>query len=179
MIEYLTAFASIIRLFWQPIKSCKTKYSILLATEKYTYDNYRFFDGQLYDDENPKQYGQIYRLTKYNQDYQFNSLDGKTTLEPGDDVATMRLGDGWRMPTKEEWENFLELANEEFETNEEGVIFTFKNGEKLMLPFTGYYSTNGGGFRQTGEFYYWSSTLTTEQTTFPGNGGPGSNIYGY
>lgn len=145
---------------------------------KYTYDNYRFFDGQLYDDENPKQSGQIYRLTKYNQDYQFNSLDGKTTLEPGDDVATMRLGDGWRMPTKEEWENFLELANEEFETNEEGVIFTFKNGEKLMLPFTGYYSTNGGGFRQTGEFYYWSSTLTTEQTTSPGNGGPGSNIYG-
>ena len=147
---------------------------------KYTYDNYRFFDGVLYDDkENDKQSNQIYKLTKYTQDYQFNSLDGKTILEPGDDVATMRLGNGWRMPTKEEWERFLSFIDT-YEVNDEqkAVIFTFKNGEQLTLPFTGYYTTNGGGFRQAGEFYYWSSTLTNERTTMPGNGGPGSNIYG-
>lgn len=150
------------------------------SKEKYTYDNYRFFDGITYDvNDSPNDEPKIYKLTKYTSDEKGNSLDGKTILEPGDDVATMRLGDGWRMPTKEEWEKFLELATN-YEIDENDVIFNFTNGAQVILPFTGFYTSNGGKFKQSTDFYYWSSTLTNIQTANPNETkSPGGNISGY
>ncbi|MCQ2155038.1 MAG: hypothetical protein MJY55_04395 [Bacteroidales bacterium] len=37
----------------------------------------------------------------------YNSTDNKTTLVAGDDAATIKWGDGWRMPTKEEFEKII------------------------------------------------------------------------
>ena len=49
-------------------------------------------------------------LTKYcsNAGYGYNGYtDNLTTLQTGDDAATAQWGSGWRMPTKEEWQELL------------------------------------------------------------------------
>ena len=153
---------------------------------KYTYDNYRYFDAVMRENENkehldnPKTNGWIYKLTKYSLP-EFNSTgDNITVLEPGDDVATMRLGNGWRMPTYEEWKRFDELCTEAKETDE-GIEFSFANGEKVMLPYTGRYSSNFGDFGPTNthEFYYWSSSLrTTKAANIGDDVGPGGWVDG-
>ena len=152
------------------------------SKEKYTFDNYRFFDGKVWDDNDNRQNmkGKMYKLTKYQIDFEYNNVDGYDRLEPGDDVATMRLGNGWRMPTKEEWDKFLELAGGGYkELNETGAVFAFQNGAEVTLPYTGAYRINKGTFKNSKEFYYWSSDLVTKKTTNASDSsGMGANIYG-
>lgn len=38
----------------------------------------------------------------------YNEFDEKTILEPGDDIATIRLGENWRTPTFEEWQELFD-----------------------------------------------------------------------
>ena len=118
----------------------------------YTYDNYRYFNGTTAE------------LSKYRLDEDENSEDNKTVLDPEDDVATMRWGNGWRMPTQDEWDAlFTQYANT-VEEDEKGLILTFSDKEEtLSLPKTGYYSYNGGGWRDASGYYYWSSTLSTQK----------------
>lgn len=118
----------------------------------YTYDNYRYFNGTTAE------------LSKYRLDEDGNREDNKTVLDPEDDVATMRWGNGWRMPTQDEWDAlFTQYANT-VEEDEKGLILTFSDKEEtLSLPKTGYYSYNGGGWRDASGYYYWSSTLSTQK----------------
>lgn len=118
----------------------------------YTYDNYRYSNGTTAE------------LSKYRLDEDENSEDNKTVLDPEDDVATMRWGNGWRMPTQDEWDAlFTQYANT-VEEDEKGLILTFSDKEEtLSLPKTGYYSYNGGGWRDASGYYYWSSTLSTQK----------------
>lgn len=116
----------------------------------YTYDNYRYFNGSTGE------------LSKYRLDDSGNSEDGKSVLDPEDDVATMRWGDGWRMPTQDEWDELFTKYAQTIEENEEGLTLTFENGNTLFLPKTGYYSYNGGDWRDASGYYYWSSTLSTQ-----------------
>ena len=37
----------------------------------------------------------------------YNRADGLTTLDSGDDAATVLWGADWRIPTKAEWEELL------------------------------------------------------------------------
>ena len=90
------------------------------------------------------------------------SEDGRTVLEPMDDVATVRLGDGWRMPTEDEWRELLQLGYEiKTVDGKTGVAFKAENGNELFLPQTGYY-----GWRNTlywtDSCYYWSSSLSAK-----------------
>ena len=107
------------------------------------------------------QYGDGSTFTKY------TGSDGLTTLLPEDDAATANWGEGWRMPTKEE---FQELYNNTTVTwtQQNGVngrLFTADNGNSLFLPAAGYrrYSS----LYDTGIFGdYWSSSPGTD---YPGN----------
>ena len=46
--------------------------------------------------------GSFSSLTKYNTSSSYGTVDNKTTLEPEDDVAHVKWGGSWRMPTKAE-----------------------------------------------------------------------------
>jgi len=104
-------------------------------------------------------------LTKYcsNASYGFEGFtDGLTTLLPEDDAATANWGNGWRMPTQEEWE---ELKNNTTVTwtqqnSVNGRLFTASNGNSLFLPAAGYRDDvlNFAGVWG----YYWSSSLYTD-----------------
>ena len=85
--------------------------------------------------------GDIKHYTKYNE------TDKLTLLQPEDDAATANLGNNYRIPTKEEWEELLALCTWEYVTKKnkdnETVIEYWKvvgpNGNFIILPYAGWY----------------------------------------
>ena len=107
-------------------------------------------------------------LTKYcNNAYLGYSgfTDNLTTLLPEDDAATANWGNGWRMPTKEEWlELFYNTTN--IWTTQNGVngrLFTAPNGNRVFLPATGY-RCNGDLNYAGSDGNYWSNSLDTDHS---------------
>ncbi|MBR6346487.1 MAG: Ig-like domain-containing protein [Bacteroidales bacterium] len=106
-------------------------------------------------------------FTKYNPTRVYGTFDNKTVLDPEDDVAHIKLGGSWRMPTDAEW---VELKNnctwtwiENYNgTGINGQIITSKiNGIKIFLPATGLRCNTGNS--GVGSFGgYWSSSLTVD-----------------
>ena len=104
-------------------------------------------------------------LTKYCNDasYGYNGFtDNLTTLLPEDDAATANWGNGWRMPTKEEWQELYQNTTVTWTTRNgvNGRLFTASNGNSLFLPAAGYrwYAE----LDDAGDYgYYWSSSLYT------------------
>ena len=85
--------------------------------------------------------GAIKRYTKYNE------IDKLTLLQPEDDAATANLGENYRTPTKEDWQELVEectwwVATKKNKYNET-VIDYWKvvgpNGNFIILPSAGYY----------------------------------------
>ena len=102
-------------------------------------------------------------LTKYcnNPDYGYNGyIDNLTTLLPEDDAATANWGDGWCMPTYDQW---LELKQNTTlywtaQNGVNGMLFTASNGNSLFLPADGLRWDNE--FQYAGnDGYFWSSSL--------------------
>ena len=87
----------------------------------------------------------VFSYTKYNE------TDKLTLLQPEDDAATANLGENYRTPTKEEWEELLANCTWEVATktnkNNETVIDYWKvvgpNGNFIILPSTGCYGRRG------------------------------------
>ena len=106
-------------------------------------------------------------LTKYctMADYGYNGfVDNLTTLEPEDDVAYVKLGGKWRMPTIKEMEELLDPSNCSWVwTTLNGIngleITSQKTLNTIFLP------AGGGKFASSGlssvgsGAYYWSSSL--------------------
>ena len=61
--------------------------------KKYTANNYKYYKWGEYE---------LKRIKKYNEE------DGKTVIEPDDDVARVNLGVGYRIPTQEDWKELLD-----------------------------------------------------------------------
>ena len=107
-----------------------------------------------------------YELTKYCgmplyglYDYS----DSLTTLEAFDDAAVVNLGDGARMPTREEWQELKDHTSSSWITRNgvKGCLLTASNGNSIFLPTAGtcedstqYYMGNYGS--------YWSSSVVTD-----------------
>ena len=95
-------------------------------------------------------------LTKY-------FADDLTTLLPEDDAATANLGDNWRMPTKEEWQELYNNTDVTWTTQNgvNGCLFTASNDNSLFLPAAGYH--NYSSLNVAGIYgLYWSSSLYTD-----------------
>ena len=114
--------------------------------------------------------GSYNTLTKYcdSPNFGYNGFtDNLTILLPEDDAAAVNWGNGWRMPTQEEWEELCENTTSTW-TTQNGVggrLYTAPNGNSLFLPASGsiwlgelmiiWYSNDDVIYSG----YYWSSSL--------------------
>ena len=103
-------------------------------------------------------------FSKYNTISSYGSIDNKTVLEPEDDVASVKLGGNWRMPTDAEWIELSTKCTWTWTTNYNGTgvmgrIVTATNGNSIFLPAAGY--RRGTNLKVAGsDGAYWSSSLT-------------------
>ncbi len=100
-------------------------------------------------------------MTKYCTDSSYGTVDNKTTLAPGDDVAHVKWGGNWRMPTRAEQDELREKCKWEW-TTVNGVsgykVTSKKNGNSIFLPAAG--SRYGTEVYYRGSYgYFWSSSL--------------------
>lgn len=119
--------------------------------ESYMWDSYKFYhEGTM-------------KLTKYcnNKIYGYEEFtDNLTALEPEDDVAHVKWGGNWRIPSKEE---FLELMNTDnctwTYTTMNGMtgyrVESKKNGNSIFLPDASDNHGCQGGL-------YWTNTIDIE-----------------
>ena len=116
--------------------------------EIYRSSNYRFY------------YEGTMQLTKYCNDkiYGYEEYtDTLTTLEPEDDVAHVKWGDGWRMPSKDEFLELMDTTNCVWiYTNMNGMtgykVESKKNGNSIFLPDASDSHGCGGGL-------YWANCI--------------------
>ena len=99
-------------------------------------------------------------MTRYCTDPTYGTQDGCVTLLPEDDAAHVQLGDRWRMPAGEEFQELLDKCNTEWTkvNGVNGIKVTGLNGNSIFLPASGY--RTGTGIYLAGLYgYYWSSSL--------------------
>ena len=112
-----------------------------------------------------KNYKWATELGEYTKYYPETPIKEDMVLWPEDDAASYLWGNGWRMPTKEEFEELCDGSVCSIVHTErdgvEGVEFTSKiNGNKLFLPSCGYKSDDNVLYLNQG--HYWSSTINLE-----------------
>lgn len=96
--------------------------------------------------------GSSYTLTKYCTDNYYGTVDGKTELDPEDDVAYVKWGGSWHMPTYDEMRELVDECDMTYATNNgvKGVQFTGPNGKTMFLPNCKIESNYG---------YYWVNEI--------------------
>ncbi len=102
-------------------------------------------------------------LNKYNYDESYGVVDNKYVLEPEDDVAHVRLGGKWRIPTSDECEELIDLCASIW-TTENGVSgrrFTGPNGNSIFLPAAGYRYAFDPIHNEGDRGCYWTSAKGT------------------
>ena len=107
-------------------------------------------------------------LTKYCTDSDYGTVDNKTTLDPEDDVAHVKWGGSWRMPTLDEQNELLNNCTWTWTTlnGVNGYKVTGPNGNSIFLPAAGYrYGTEAN--YSTGSYgYYRSSSLSSNDSYY-------------
>ena len=102
---------------------------------------------------------------KYNTSDSYGTVDNKTVLEPEDDVAHVKLGGKWRIPTDAEWTELMAKCTWTWVTNYNGSgingrLVKATNGNSIFLPAAGRrYGATLNNVCSSG--YYWSSSLYT------------------
>lgn len=110
----------------------------------------------------------LFSLTKYCSIRKYGAdryVDNLTTLQPCDDVATVRWGSKWRIPTVDELQELCDKCTWEWTTvnGQNGSRITGPNGNSIFLPVTGMYNHKGYDPSLSGNNgYIWSSTLNTD-----------------
>ena len=94
--------------------------------------------------------------------------DNKLILDAVDDIAAVEFGSNYRMPTKAEIEELIELPNK-LVTNHNGVhglngrVFTGTNGNTLFIPAAGYF--DGSTHDLVGSrCFLWAGSLNSDYT---------------
>ena len=105
-------------------------------------------------------------FSKYNTDSSLGNVDNKTVLEPEDDVAHVKLGGKWRIPTDAEWTELRTKCTWTWVSNYNdsginGVLVKATNGNSIFLSAAGgRIGTSLSGADSCGS--YSSSSLYTE-----------------
>ena len=106
------------------------------SKNSYTWTNYKWCKGT------------NNRLTKYNSTGFWGWNDGKSKLEQPDDVAHIRWGGKWRIPTKSEWQELIDNCNWEWTSlnGVNGYIITSNKQEfsdqSIFIPAAGHMYEN-------------------------------------
>jgi uncharacterized protein YjdB len=122
--------------------------------ENYSWSTYKWCNGS------------YNTLTKYNTKSSYGNVDNKTVLESSDDVASVKLGGKWRMPTDAEWTKLRKQCTWTWVTNYNGSgingrLVKATNGNSIFLPAAGYrYGTDLYSAGSDGR--YWFSSLSTD-----------------
>ena len=116
--------------------------------ENYSWETYKYYDDT------------YSHVTKYCTNGNYGVVDGIKTLEAVDDVANVKWGGVWRMPTYEEQEELRKKCTWKWTVveNVSGYEVTGPNGNSIFLPVTGY-KNEDDVFNAKNGGYYWSSTL--------------------
>ena len=108
-------------------------------TSDYLFDDYKWYVSEtsgLDKDNNVF----VFSFNRYNNE------DGKTNLDSEDDVAYVKWGGNWRMPTKEECQELIDSCTCTWETvnGVNGIRFTSKKkgyeDRSVFMPATGYHN---------------------------------------
>jgi hypothetical protein len=106
-----------------------------------------------------------YKYDGYDTMTKYNSSDGKTILEPSDDVARFHMGGSWRTPTEEDFQILLTNTTNKWVKVVNGVkgrLFTSKADTSKTLFFPACGNCSGGNVYSVGYFgHYWSSSLNS------------------
>ena len=102
----------------------------------------------------------------------YNEKDGKTVLELEDDAANAYLGVGYRIPTKEDWEELLEdckweavttTLSEIIDPSQKKVIARWKvtgpSGNSIVLPMTSGFRSDAWDVQPDYDIYYTTANL--------------------
>lgn len=102
----------------------------------------------------------------------YNEKDGKTVLDLNDDAARANIGAGYRIPTKEDWEELLEdckweavttTLSEIIDPSQKKVIVRWKvtgpSGNSIVLPTTSGFKADGWGVQPDIDTYYTTANL--------------------
>lgn len=95
-------------------------------------------------------------ITKYCTMKAYGSVDNKTELDASDDAAVIYWGEGWRIPTNDEWQELEEecLKESVIVNGVPGLRLTSRTtGESIFLPVSVF------SLESTGQSGYWSSSL--------------------
>ena len=140
--------------------------------------NWRIIDGKTMTGYNWASYKWSDGSSKY------GTVDNKTVLDPEDDVAHVKLGGEWRMPTDAEW---TELRTKKFtwtwksnygSTNVNGRLVTGPNGNSIFLPAAGErYDTRLSDAGSIG--YYGTSSVGASSNRVSGESFSSSSVNGY
>ena len=126
--------------------------------DKYNWSNYKWSEGDYFP------------LTKYITKSEYGTVDNKKVLDPEDDVAQVKWGGDWRMPTKDDLKELFDNTTNEWTTlnGVNGLKFTSKtNGNVIFLPAAGYCtSSRNPNYRGT-LGWYWSSSLDDPSKSEP------------
>ncbi len=122
-----------------------------------------------------KYYSDNYKHFKINENLnilKYNEKDGKEVLDLNDDAARVNLGVGYRIPTKEDWEELLEdckweavttTFSEIIDPSQKKVIVRWKvtgpSGNSIVLPMTSGFKADGWGVQPDYDIYYTTANL--------------------
>lgn len=138
--------------------------------------NYNWYDPKCFSEPQVPFLDDVIVL-KYCANEENGAVDNRLVLEPTDDVAHVKLGGDWYMPTEAEWKELIEKCTWTW-TTRNGVVgcevCSKKNGNTIFLPAAGSWGWSGllgspwvgtssglGGVGSCGR--YWSSSLYREQ----------------
>lgn len=99
----------------------------------YNWSNYKWCNG----------YSNL--ITKYCTNSSYGTVDGLYQLEPEDDVASVKWGGSWHMPTYNEMRELVDLCQMTYEmrNNVMGLLFTGPNGRSIFMPVNNEYTYYG------------------------------------
>lgn len=109
-------------------------------------------------------YGGYRGFTKYTSNPDDEGFDGKYILEAEDDIATVSLGDGWRMPSEEEMRDLvMKCTWTAHELNSvKGYIVTGPSGKSIFMPKAGYIELDEAEPRDIGNsLWFWTAQGAT------------------